>query len=153
MNRSLFSLSTLAAAVLLVGCASEPKAPPAPATPQAAAAAAQAAAAAAANDATIAQKLKGQWVGEWVFPGYASGKFVLIGTGAEGSNLKGELQVYGTSNGDIKMPIKSAVVQNGELKIVQDGNMKFNLKHKTDTVLVGGWEINGFSGDLKVTRQ
>jgi hypothetical protein len=148
MKRTLLALSGLAAILFLTGCATQSTSPAA--APQAAAA--PAAAAPALSDAAIAEKFKGQWTGEWNMPGVASGKFVFIATSVEGTNIKGEAHWYGTAAGDLKLPLLKASVEKGVLKAEQVGDTKFNLKMKSDTELVGDWNIKGYTGDLKLKR-
>lgn len=100
----------------------------------------------------MAEKLKGQWVGEWEFPGIGSGKFIFIATSVESNNLQGEAHWYGTAAGDLKLPLQKAVVEKGVLKGLQSGEKKFQLKMKSDTEMVGTWDMNGYSGPLKVKR-
>ncbi|MGZ3253650.1 MAG: hypothetical protein ACXU7D_05025 [Burkholderiaceae bacterium] len=154
MKRSLLSLSGLAAVLFLNGCATEsaPSSSAPAAAPQAVAAPA-APAAPALSDAAIAEKLKGQWTGEWTMPSYgASGKFVFIATSIEGTDIKGEAHWYGTAAGDLKLPLLKAGVAKGVLKAEQAGDTKFTLKMKSDTELAGDWDIKGYTGNLKVKR-
>jgi hypothetical protein len=162
MNRLMMSLSGVVAALVLVGCASEPtSSAPAAAAPAAkpaatapAAAMPAAPAAPALTDAQIAEKFKGQWTGEWVMPGFGSGKFVFIGNTVEGNNIKGEAHWYGTAAGDLKLPLLKAVVEKGVLKAEQVGDTKFKLKLKSDTDMAGDWDIKGYTGDLlKLKRE
>jgi hypothetical protein len=150
MKRSLLALSGLAAVLFLNGCATQSTSS---STNAPAAAAAQAAPAAPAlSDAAIAEKFKGQWTGEWVMPGFGYGKFVLIVESVEGTNIKGQAHWYGTAAGDLKLPLNKAVVEKGVFKAEQAGDTKFKLKMKSDTELVGDWDIKGYTGDLKLKR-
>ena len=85
-------------------------------------------------------------------PGVGSGKFILNGASVEGGEVKGEALWYGTAVGDVKSPLKKATVEKGVLNAVQENGWKFKLKMKSDTQMVGTWDISGFSGDLKVNR-
>ncbi|HEY8099698.1 MAG TPA: hypothetical protein VIF82_03015 [Burkholderiaceae bacterium] len=153
MKRSLLALSGLATALFLAGCASQSTTPAASAPATAAPQVAAAPAAPALSDAALAEKFKGQWTGEWAMPSYgASGKFVFIATSIEGSNIKGEAHWYGTAAGDLKLPLLKADVEKGVLKAEQAGDTKFKLKMKSDTELVGDWDIKGYTGDLKLKR-
>jgi hypothetical protein len=155
MKRTLMTLSGLTAALILAGCATQSTSPAASApaaAPQAAAAPAKPAAP-AISDAALAEKLKGQWTGEWTMPSYgASGKFVFIATSIEGNNIKGEAHWYGTAAGDLKLPLLKAYTEKGVLKAEQAGDTKFTLKMKSDTELAGDWDIKGYTGDLKLKR-
>lgn len=163
MNRFLLPLSGLVAAMLLAGCAtpsSEPAAAPAKTTAPAAtpakaapaaatpAPAAAAPAATSASDAAMAQKLVGQWTGKWEMPSFGEGKFLLIINSAEGTNLKGEAHWFGTATGDVKLPLLSATVSNGQLEAKQAGDTTFKLSFKGDD-LAGTWLIQGFNGNLQ----
>jgi hypothetical protein len=152
MRPSLFALSALATAVILAGCASQETAPAQSTTAASAPAAPKAAPAPALSDAALAEKFKGQWTGEWVMPGVASGKFVFIASSVEGTNIKGEAHWYATAAGDLKLPLLKAYVEKGVLKAEQVGDTKFKLKMKGDNELVGDWDIKGYTGDLKVKR-
>lgn len=136
------TLTTLAAALLLAGCASQSTAPTA-AVPVAAPTAA---------DLELASKLKGQWNGEWSISS-VSGKFVLVVTAVEGNTLKGEAQWYGTAKGDTKEPLNKASVQGGELTAAQPGGTAFKLKLKDAKTLDGTWSVSGYNGPLTATRQ
>ncbi|MGZ3238211.1 MAG: hypothetical protein ACXU8A_12640 [Burkholderiaceae bacterium] len=152
MKRPLLALSGLTAALFLTGCATQSTSSTASA-PAAAPQAAAAPAAPAISDAALAEKFKGQWIGEWTMPSYsASGKFVFIATSVEGTNIKGEAHWYGTAAGDLKLPLLKAGVEKGVLKAEQAGDTKFKLKMKSDTELVGDWDIKGYTGDLKLKR-
>lgn len=146
---SLLTMSALAGALLLAGCASESTAPAAASAP---AAAPKVAAAPAASDVALAEKFKGQWTGEWSMPGVASGKFVFIANSIEGNNIKGEAHWYSTAAGDVKLPLLKAVVENGVLNAEQIGDTKFKLKMKGNNELAGSWDIKGYSGDLSAKR-
>lgn len=147
MNRSMLTLSGLAVAFVLAGCASESTAPAAKP-----AAASAAPAAPALSDAAIAEKFKGQWTGEWAMPGVGSGKFILKTASVVGNEVKGEVLWYGTAVGDVKSALKKATVEKGVLNAVQENGWQFKLKPKSDTQMVGTWDISGYSGDLKVSR-
>lgn len=141
MIRSMLTLAGLTAALMLAGCASQPAAPVSK----------EAAAAAAANDAAVAAKLKGNWTGSWELPGYGGGKFELIVTEVNGTEVKGSANWYGTAAGDTKAPLTSAVVQNGQL-VGKQGTAVIKLSAKGDNALSGTWENGGYSGPLNVKR-
>ncbi len=141
MIRSLLTLSSLTAALVLAGCASQPAAPVSPA----------AAAATAASDATVAGKLKGNWTGDWTLPGFGGGKFELIVTEVTGNTVKGSANWYGTAAGDTKAPLTKAVVQNGTLAADQ-ATISFKLTPKGDNALAGTWSAGGYSGPLTAKR-
>ncbi len=141
MIRSLLVLTGLTAALVLSGCASQPAAPVSPA----------AAAAAAANDGALAGKLKGNWTGNWELPGFGGGKFELIVTGANGTNVTGSANWYGTATGDTKSPLTKAVVQNGVL-VAEQPTISFKLSPKGDNAMSGTWSASGYSGPLTVKR-
>lgn len=141
MIRSMLTIAGLTAALVLAGCASQPAAPVSK----------EAAAATAASDAALAAKLKGNWAGDWALPGFGSGKFELIVTEVNGTNVKGNANWYGTAAGDTKAPLTSAVVQNGQL-VGKQGNAVIKLSLKGDNALSGTWENGGYSGPLNVKR-
>lgn len=142
MIRSMLTLAGLTAALVLAGCASQPAAPVSK----------EAAAAAAANDAAVAAKLKGNWTGSWELPGYGGGKFELIVTEVNGTEVKGSANWYGTAAGDTKAPLVGAVVKNGTLVENKSSNA-IKLSLKGDNELSGTWSASGYSGPLKAKRQ
>lgn len=142
MIRSVLTLAGLTAALVLSGCASQQPAAPV---------SKEAAAATAAGDAALAAKLKGNWTGEWSLPGFGSGKFELIVTEVNGSEVKGNANWYGTAAGDTKAPLNSAAVQNGQL-VGKQGSAVIKLSPKGDNALAGTWENGGYSGPLTVKR-
>ncbi len=146
MNRLNATLLGLLASVLLGGCASEPT------TTSAAPAATAKAAAPAMSDTEMAAKLVGTWEGKWSIAQY-NGKFVLVVTGVEGANVKGEAQWYETAAGNTKEQLKTATVKNGELVAEQTGGAKFKLRMKSATAMQGKWDNAGFVGDLEVTKK
>lgn len=103
-----------------------------------------------ANDAEIAGKLKGEWTGEWTI-GNFGGKFVLVVTEVEGTNLKGEGQWYGTATGDTKSALKTAVVKDGELAVEQADGAKFNVKLEGDKIK-GTWTVGTYNGPLMAKK-
>lgn len=147
MIRSLITLSSLTAALILAGCATQP------ATTTAPAAGAQAATAAPAmSDAQIAAKLKGNWTGKWDLPGFGGGKFELVVTEVSGTEVKGQGNWYATAKGDQKMPLGSASVQGGVLNATQP-DTTFKLSLKGDNELTGSWSSQGYTGPLTAKRQ
>ncbi|CAN5241536.1 hypothetical protein BH11PSE11_BH11PSE11_17320 [soil metagenome] len=159
MTRSLLVLSGVVGALLLAGCATQSGAPssndayaakPAAAAPAPAAAPA-AAAAPAMSDADLAASLKGEWVGDWQFPGFGGGKFVLRITSVEGTSLKGDAELYGTANGDIKLPLSKATVKDGVL-IGEQPNTVYTLRKKDEKSLAGTWAVGAYSGPLTAKR-
>lgn len=143
MMRSVLTVSCLAAAFVLGGCASSSSAPAASGT--------QAAAAPAVKDDVIAAKLKGNWVGDWSVSG-AGGKFELFVTEVAGTNVKGSANWYGTAVGDKKMPISKGVVKGGKLSVEQPEGWSFVVSPKGDDALVGEWSVAGYSGPLNLKR-
>lgn len=139
MIRSVLTLSALAAALALSGCASEPSTPVKSSAP-------------AVPDTTIASKLKGNWTGDWTMPGYGGGKFELMVTDVTGTDVKGSANWYGTAAGDVKAPLTKANVKNGTLYGEQPGGWSFKLSMKDDKTLTGTWSVGGYSGPLKVSR-
>ncbi len=156
MNRLLLTLTGLTAALLIAGCATSPTAEPAaPAKTAATAPAAPVVAAPKvvdAKDAALAKKFMGQWTGKWEMPGFGEGKFVLIIASVDGADMKGEAHWFGTASGDLKWPLLSAVVKNGQFEGKQAGDTTFKLKMKGDADLDGTWLIKGFDGNLKLKR-
>ncbi len=150
MTRSTFTLAGVIVVLALAGCASQPSAP---AAQQAAAAPAPATAPATAApaDAALAAKLKGNWTGKWELAGFGSGKFELIVADAQGSDVKGNANWYGTAAGDTKAPLDTATVKNGQL-VAKQGSATIKLSAKDDNTLSGTWENSGFSGPLTVKR-
>lgn len=142
MIRSMLTLAGLTAALVLAGCASQPAAPVSK----------EAAAAAAASDAAIAGKLKGNWTGDWTLPGFGGGKFELIVTEVNGTEVKGSTNWYGTAAGDTKGPLNGAMVQNGTL-IENKSSNAIKLTLKGDNELSGSWSASGYSGPLRAKRQ
>ncbi len=141
MIRSMLTLAGLTAALVLAGCASQPAAPVSK----------EAAAAAAAGDAAMAAKLKGNWAGKWELPGFGSGKFELVVTEVNGSEVKGMANWYGTAAGDTKAPLNQAAVKNGVL-IDNKSSNAIKLSLKGDNELSGTWEASGYSGPLTAKR-
>lgn len=133
MIRSMLTIAGLTAALVLAPVSKE------------------AAAATAASDAALAAKLKGNWAGDWALPGFGSGKFELIVTEVNGTNVKGNANWYGIAAGDYEGPLTSAVVQNGQL-VGKQGNAVIKLSLKGDNALSGTWEHGGYSGPLNVKR-
>ena len=140
MKRSILTLSGIALALALSGCVSDP----------AKSAGAQAAAP-QMSDAEMAAKLKGEWTGEWSI-GNFGGKFVMIVTSVEGTNVKGEGQWFGTATGDTKAALKTAVVKGGELSAEQTDGAKFTLKMADVNKLRGTWTVGTYNGPLVVSR-
>lgn len=135
------SLSALTAALLLAGCTSDSSAP-----------AAGAAAAPAMTDAEVANKLKGQWTGNWSFQQY-SGKFVLVVKETNGNKVMGEGHFYQTANGDIKEPLSNAIIEKGQLSAtLPSSGMSIKVKLRDEKSMRGSWQAGNFIGDLKATR-
>lgn len=105
-----------------------------------------------ANDAEVANKLNGNWEGEWSVAQYR-GKFVLVVNGIEGNTVKGEGHFYDTATGDTKEPLSKAVVENGVLVASQPSGMALKLKLSDDQTLKGSWATGPFMGDIKATRK
>lgn len=141
MKRTLVTLSGIAVALslALTGCSSDP------AKPTSAAAAPQ------MSDGEMAAKLKGEWTGEWSI-GTFGGKFIMIVTDVDGTNVKGEGQWFGTAAGDTKSPLKTAVVKGGELSAVQVDGGAFTLKMADANKMRGTWTVTGYNGPLVVSR-
>lgn len=143
MKRTLLTLSGIALALTLVGCASDPAKPSAAASTQAAAP--------KMTDAEMAAKLKGEWTGEWSIGTYG-GKFVLVVTEVNGTQVKGEGQWYGTATGDTKSALKTAEVKDGQLKAEQNDGAKFDFKMTGENKLKGTWTVGTYNGPLVASR-
>ena len=149
MTRFLLILSGLLGSLVLAGCATQ-SSTPASSNPSASAPAAKPAAA-PVSDAALAEKLKGEWVGEWQYPGFGSGKYVLRITTVEGTNLKGDAELYGTANGDVKLPLSKASVKDGVFTGEQP-NTVYKLTMKDEKCLAGTWAVGAYSGPLTAKR-
>lgn len=147
MTRFLLILSGLVGSLVLTGCATQSSAP----TSTAPAAAKAAPAVAPISDTTLAEKLKGEWVGEWQFPGLGSGKYVLRIKSVEGTSLKGDAELYGTANGDVKLPLSKASVKDGVFTGEQPSTV-YKLTMKDENSLVGTWTVGAYSGPLTAKR-
>ena len=143
MKHSFLTLSGIALALALVGCASN--------TEKSSTAAPTAKAAPKMSDTEIAAKLKGEWTGEWSI-GTFGGKFVMIVTSVEGTSVKGEGQWYGTATGDTKAALKTAAVKDGVLQAEQTDGAKFELKMSDANKLKGTWTVGTYNGPLVVSR-
>jgi hypothetical protein len=83
--------------------------------------------------------------------GFGSGKFVLKIASVDGSNLKGDAELHGTANGDIKSPLTKASVKDGTF-VGEQGSAVYKLKMKDDKTLTGTWEVGSYSGPLSAKR-
>lgn len=142
MIRSMLTLAGLTAALVLAGCASQPAAPVSK----------EAAAATAVNDGATAARLKGNWAGDWTLPGFGAGKFELIVTEVNGTEVKGSANWYGTAAGDTKGALNGATVQNGTL-IENKSSNAIKLSLNGDNELSGTWSAGGYSGPLNAKRK
>jgi hypothetical protein len=150
MTRFSLILSGMVGALVLSGCATQPSAPASP-PPAAAKPLAGSPAVAPVSDAALAEKLKGEWVGEWQFPGFGSGKYVLRITSVDGVNLKGDAELHGTANGDIKLPLSKASVKDGVFTGEQPSTV-YKLTMKDEKSLIGTWAVGAYSGPLTAKR-
>jgi len=153
MNRTLMSLSSLIASLVLVGCAtsSTSSSPAAPSKP--------AVSAPTQADLKLAEKLKGEWTGA-VMHAVGGGdlvespfeKMILIATVVEGVNLNLDQTYYSPILDETKLPKMKAIVEKGALTANQAGVRKFELKMVGDNELVGDYHDLNTIWAVKLNR-